>query len=280
MAFRLRHSVLFTVCVFLMAVFAVPAAADQYARKEKKELAWYPGKRIVVEEVAGDIEVRAVKGEKVVVEGLLTVEAKTLKKARAESKKLSMAVTSKRNEIRAVAVRPREWRGVKGWIDYSIRVPLEALLILKTVSGDIRVIGSDGTVHANTVSGDIEVRGSSGGVEARAVSGSVRIKNCSGDVLAETVSGSIQYDAVSSDAEKVTLRSTSGSVRATLPPDFSAAVQVVTVSGKIRSDLPMEITREEKKVLKGVLGSGETSLRINTVSGNITISALDETGEE
>ncbi|MFH1539833.1 MAG: DUF4097 family beta strand repeat-containing protein [bacterium] len=258
--------------LFAAAFLAAPAAAEQYSRGLKKEIVWHPGRRIVVEEVAGGIEVRGVKSEKVEIGGLLTVEAKTLEKARAESGKLEMEVTSTRNEIRIVAKRPRNWRGVRGWIDYDIKVPLEALLILKTVSGDIRVIGSDGTIHANSVSGDIHIRGSSGNMEVRAVSGNVRLKNCPGDAVAETVSGGIQYDATEVDAKTITLRSTGGGVHAVFPPDFSATVQIVTVSGKIRSDLPLKTTREEKKVLKGVLGSGGADLRISTVSGSITVS--------
>ncbi|MEW5945016.1 MAG: DUF4097 family beta strand repeat-containing protein [bacterium] len=259
------------------AVIALAAGRPEsrYSAAEEKDLVWHEGQRIVVEETAGDVRVEAGRGVKVTVMGVKTVTAATLERARAEVEKLEMEVTSRRGEIRVVTRRPRRWRGVEGWVDYTVRVPGEAPVVLKTVSGEISVSGAGGAVNAATVSGGIRVMGARGAVEARSISGEVFFENCPGAALGETVSGGIVYrGGGGAGGGGLTFRSAGGDVRVEVPGDFSSTVQIATVSGKIGMGVPLEDATRVGNVVKGRMGSGERSLRVNTVSGDVYVGVI------
>lgn len=263
---------LFAIVAALVFVFFISGAAhaDRFSRTEKKKVLWTPGKRIVIEESKGGIEVRGVKGQDVTVEGTLTVEAKTLNDARRENPKLKLEITSDRTEIRITMARPRNWKGVKSRGDFTVTVPAGATVIVKTVSGDIRVSGVNGSVSAGAVSGDIQLRGAGGEVEARTVGGSVEMKDCAGDVLAETVSGEIDFTAANRRDGTVTLRSSSGDITVAIN-DLAAAVTLNSAKGDVLTDLPLDEVGGKENFLRGTVGGGGAVVKISTISGDIEL---------
>ena len=124
--------------------------------------------------------------------------------------------------------------------------------VADTVSGDITLSGSIGTLRSCTISGDVEI------------SGSVREARCSsasGDVLLKT--GVLP--------EFLELSSKSGDCEARLPDQGGFALQYSTVSGDLYSDFPLDEDTSGKSGSVTYLDGGESSFRLSSVSGDITL---------
>jgi DUF4097 and DUF4098 domain-containing protein YvlB len=164
-------------------------------------------------------------------------------------------------------------------VDYTVRVPVDAAVWLRSVSGDIRVTGVKGEVRLETVSGDTRVADLTALAQAKSVSGNVEVVNASSDsqLTASTVSGNLtirnlkarglEVETVSGEVglENVTcerarvhsvsgnldysgplskngsydMNSHSGDVRLNVGADVGFELDASTFSGTIRSDLPL-----------------------------------------
>jgi hypothetical protein len=159
-------------------------------------------------------------------------------------------------------------------VDFTVRVPAGVRVALATVSGDVYASGLHSPVRAGSVSGNVHVS-SDGPVQASSVSGNVEA------TLGRTAGQSLQFSSVSGD---VTLR-----VPASLDANFSAR----TLSGSIESDFPLELGSNDRRrgrdddddddrgsvrvrvrigqEAHGRLGRGGPELRVNTVSGDVSL---------
>ena len=121
-------------------------------------------------------------------------------------------------------------------------------LTLDVVSGDIRLdVSGAEQFRVSSVSGNVE-----------ATLDDVR------NAEVDTTSGDVKLGA--SGLEKLNISTTSGNVTAALPEDPGFTAHLDTVSGDIAYDLPLS-----KEGGAYVCGDGSKSVKIDTVSGNITI---------
>jgi len=167
---------------------------------------------------------------------------------------------------------------------------------LQSVSGDITADVSGVDADVKSVSGDIQLRGNAqpGHFHVSSVSGDVSLQNSAGDLDATTTSGEISADL--SPAGSVRLHTTSGDLTVTGRVGSGGTVEAQTVSGdatvragaqngyeyEVRTfsgDIddcfgkPAERTSRygPGKSLMGRLGSGGARLRINTLSGDVSL---------
>lgn len=136
---------------------------------------------------------------------------------------------------------------------YEVRVPADVALRVGTVDGDI--IASDlGTpARLSTVDGDIRVTG-------RAPE---RVTTVDGDIdLA--IDGPLPDD--------LRLSTVDGSVRIAMPATSSFTVHASTLDGSLESDFPLRVSGKwGPRSLRGTVGDGRSSIRINTVDGNVEL---------
>lgn len=162
-------------------------------------------------------------------------------------------------------------------------------LRLRAASGDIELTGWASELEARTTSGSIQVRAtraldrvltrsSSGSVvltggaralRADTTSGSVRAEGLLGPVAIVTASGpvTLQFDALDAN-DLVSVTTTSGRVRLSLPPGSRPAGELSSSSGQIRSEHPGD--SEEKRGSVRLAGEGPR-LVISTTSGKIEL---------
>lgn len=169
-------------------------------------------------------------------------------------------------------------------------------------SGVLSLDLGSGSVEVTDFAGDLNVDTGSGGVHARGVRGpSIRLDTGSGgvtgdnlvtdDLYVDTGSGSVELGRV--DAKKVRvdtgsggveleqlnrspemlIDTGSGSVRVTVPPDFSAKLHIETGSGGIRSELPLTVDEKDHGILRGTIGTGVGRLNVDTGSGGVSLLA-------
>jgi DUF4097 and DUF4098 domain-containing protein YvlB len=142
-------------------------------------------------------------------------------------------------------------------VDYTLSVPRGARLdSVELVSGSLDITGVAGDVRASTVSGRLKAMGLAGEAKLSTVSASL-------DATFERLS----------ELKPVTLNSVSGAIVLTLPSDVQAQVRANTLSAPITNDFGIEgrTGNYMGRELYGQLGKGGTQIRLNSVSGRITI---------
>jgi lia operon protein LiaG len=132
---------------------------------------------------------------------------------------------------------------------------------ITSVSGDVHISNVKGDLHAKSVSGDVSVKGAAGAVNAASVSGDVEVEIQS----LEGENGPMEFNSVSGDVD------------VKLPGNLDADVKMSTLSGDLKTDFPLQV--EEKKrgpgrSANGRLGNGSRSLKLSTVSGDISLSRI------
>jgi hypothetical protein len=132
---------------------------------------------------------------------------------------------------------------------------------------------------AHTVSGSVDVRGLRGPVDAKSVSGNVHV-SATGPVQAMTVSGNVVAELGRTAGRDLEFRSVSGDVTLQVPAGIDAEFDARTLSGSIDSDFPLQRGRGDDhggfnirvgQEAHGTLGRGGPSLRVTTVSGDVTL---------
>lgn len=159
-------------------------------------------------------------------------------------------------------------------------------------SGEINLISVTGNGNIHTVSGSIQANDVKGDLKFRTTSGSVNAEGIEGEASASTVSGSVnivsnylkgsEFNSTSGSlyiqAEKIDdggdykIRSISGEVCMKLPENAGFELDASSTSGEIRNEFSMTVDGGNgRKNLRGTVGNGGPDIKINTVSGEISI---------
>lgn len=232
-----------------------------------------------LQNVAGDISVTGGGGDDVRIEAVKRVrhpneaEGKTL----LSEIEIQVLERSGRVEVRTEYPRRRNW---SGGVDFTVSVPRDASVSLRSVSGTIKVTNINGELRAETVSGDIVSMTAKKLRTAKTVSGDVEVSEAeadelsvgsvSGDVVvnrlkaggfdAQTVSGDLRLTDVEVDRSSLRsvsgdidyagrlgrngryqMQSHSGDIRITPTDGRGFAIEASTFSGDVRSDFPLTL---------------------------------------
>lgn len=276
--------------------FASPALA-QSSVNERHTLA--SGGRVELDNLAGEIRVRAATGNEVTLTGTL-----------GEGQRLEVEKSADRLELRVVYPQrsghsegarlelrvPRgallETEAVSARVDIA-EVDLERLEA-QTVSGSLSVSGRAKEAQLSTVSGSLETRLATQRLRANTVSGRLSIgEGAAGDLGLESISGGLSLKAgalsrlhaetVSGSQDiavgalaaggNIGLETVSGSISLRLPVDVSARLRVETFSGDIESDAG-QVQRPEYgpgRNLETRLGAGNGDVTVDSHSGSVRV---------
>jgi hypothetical protein len=143
-------------------------------------------------------------------------------------------------------------------LDLEIRLPSNAAIDAKSVSGNVDVVGAQGDVRAEAVSGDIRLeRLRATSIEAHSVSGGI-------SASIESLSGS----------GPLSFRSVSGDVKLELPRNLDADLSMSSVSGQLDSEFQMTLgggSRASRRRIEARIGRGGRELNLTTVSGDVRL---------
>lgn len=158
-----------------------------------------------------------------------------------------------------VTIKTQYARGVGhrgGEVYYTIHVPKDAQLKIENVSG------------AETI------KGVAGRVDAQTVSGRITADSLTTDTNVQTTSGRISLEFAQSPKNgTVKAQTVSGQITIAMPADINADVQTESVAGAFTSDFPSVRAQKQDVGSKasGTIGSGGTTIKLQTVSGSITL---------
>lgn len=157
----------------------------------------------------------------------------------------------------------------RGSVEFVVTVPSRMSVKATTLNGDIRVRGVR-SAELGTTNGNVEAV-DAGNVHGRTINGVVSVDRAVGPVDLAAVNGSISCRFVGA-VQRTDLNALNGSVKLTVPTGASAELDVQTVSGST-SVRGAELSRvtQDRKSLRGTMGSGGPLVRIRTVNGSISI---------
>jgi hypothetical protein len=243
----------------------------------------------------GAIEIRSGAGRDVVVE----IEKRGPTKETVEQ--LRVEAKQEANRIEVEVKRPSE-ESVFFGIGHHMS-PTAKLIVTMPKEGNIVARSGDGAINIEGVSGRLELRTGDGSIRARDIGGDMLLETHDGSVVLDGVVGDL--DLTTGDGSvtvsgkpgalklktgdgAITLRAESGTtmkddwsvstgdggVTLYLPSDFSAEVDAHTGDGSIRSELNVNSggdTDDERRSLRGRIGSGGKVLKIRTSDGSIRL---------
>ena len=134
----------------------------------------------------------------------------------------------------------------------EVRCPLGTDVSVGAMSGNVKLIGTFGSLKISTVSGSIDIDTALGNVDARCVSGSIHVKSCGGSadvsskigrVRLDRVDGSVHASTISGGVEigtagrdEVELKMVSGGAKVTVLGGKLPRVRFSSLSGKMRCE--------------------------------------------
>ena len=220
----------------VISIFAAVAAAQ-----EKKELTYAVGPKAVISITNnyGPITVRPSGNRRVVVTTVSHSDA------------VNFVNEQHGNRIELRSISSREGSSL---VDYTVLVPGDSTVRLRSSSGTLHAQGlrgdvileaatatvevtdiSDAHVHVKTLSGPIDltnIRNSH--LDARSVSGNFNLHNVTGSsVEVNTVGGRITYDGDPGPAGEYALTSHSGDLEISIPADAFVEIKTLSLKGEI-----------------------------------------------
>jgi DUF4097 and DUF4098 domain-containing protein YvlB len=129
------------------------------------------------------------------------------------------------------------------------------------------------SVEAAAHNGSIAIESIHGQIRFDTVNGSVHLNKVAGDVDGSTTNGSVNVTLDGSGWQGHGLRAetTNGSVRLSLPDNYSAKVEASTVNGRVHVDFPITVSGEIGKTVSFQLGSGGSTIELRTTNGSVSI---------
>jgi Putative adhesin len=250
--------------VMVISLLALTAAAQ-----EKKEFTYNVGPRAVVSITNnyGPITVKPSRNRQVVVETVSHSDAVGLVNEQ----------HGDRIELRAISSRPGT-----DLVDYTVLVPVDAFVSLRSSDGTLRAQGlrgdvileaaaasvevtdiSDAHLHVKTLSGPItltDIRNSH--LDIHSVSGNVTIRNVTGpSVEVNSGSGRISYQGDPGSTGQYLLTSHSGDLDISIPASALVDIRARSIKGQSEPDFP---------IANGfsAAGTGNLLLKPGTVTGS------------
>jgi DUF4097 and DUF4098 domain-containing protein YvlB len=242
---------------------AVPAAAqNEITERFSKTAHLDQNGTFDLTNVTGDVVITGTSGRDVTIEAVKRVQRPNPRAARVLLAMIDIQVTEQANrlEVRTIVPRPRNFPGA---VDFTVSVPEDASVIVKTITGSIRASNVKGELRADTVAGSIAATGAQKLAALKCVTGDVEITDAAADdpVAASTVSGNVMVRGLR-----------------------ARAVQLTSVSGNIH----IEDAQIERLMVKTVQGNLEYAgdlarsgrYEFNSHSGDIRLVLSGNTGFE
>jgi DUF4097 and DUF4098 domain-containing protein YvlB len=206
--------------------------------------------QIRIGNVSGDVKVSGYNGDAIIVRATKTGTDR-------DTVEIEDRSTSGRVDI--VVRYPERNRSNDASVDFDVQVP-------RSISYD---------QHIGSVSGEVTLMDITGRVRASSVSGRVKVVGVTGTVTANSVSGSVDVEIKSLEGgDDMKFTAVSGDVNVNMPSNLDAEIEISTLSGDIDTNFPIEIKKEKYapgRRASAKLGDGSRSIKMNTVSGSISL---------
>ncbi len=250
-------------------------AKERYEEKFEKSVALAQDGKVILRNIAGDIEVKVWNKAEVQIQAVKVSRTDSEEQAKKNFEKITIEVSKDGDTLRIETKRDKDYFRKGGnkknvSVDFWLTIPSRAAADMKSVSGDIVLEDIGSSAKANTVSGDIDVTGVAGALKVHAVSGDLTVTGVEDGADCESVSGELKIRRVKGGAE---LKTVSGDI---LLENSEGDVEAEVVSGDIEL---IDISGADEIASKSVSGnvkyvgslSRGGSYKFNALNGDVTL---------
>ncbi|HPN39128.1 MAG TPA: DUF4097 family beta strand repeat-containing protein [Melioribacteraceae bacterium] len=178
-------------------------------------------------------------------------------------------------------------------LKYTVMVPNEYMLELKTSGGDIKIDFVSGLKKLSTSGGDIELSSTKGSVSASTSGGDIVVDNTEGDISVSTSGGDIKLKTVNSKIEASTsggdvlvelrgenkgidLSTSGGDIKLLVEKSIKADLELRTAGGDISVNIPLTSTEKiSSSKFIGKCNDGGNSIKATTSGGDIAVKEIN-----
>lgn len=292
--------------LFLLALLLPPAGLAEEKTFERT-LNASPGGTLTVGTDVGDVVITPDGGASVRVVVKMRGRGKDLDKVTIEAAEVSGGVEVT-GRIRKSS--GKFWENWESEVIYTIAVPREYNLRLRTAGGDIRVNGVKGGLDAHTSGGDVRVSGVEGKLGLHTSGGDITVEKGTGDILAETSGGDIRIqggkgriqlstsggDIRASDLDGkisaetsggnivivatgenqgIAAETSGGDIEISIRRNAGATIEASTWGGDVTCDLPLSIQGKiSEGQIRGTVNGGGSPIKARTSGGDVRIKGI------
>jgi DUF4097 and DUF4098 domain-containing protein YvlB len=272
-----------------------PAPREAKAPQTDETVAVTRGARLVIDNFAGEVIVKAWERDQV------RVQARHAARVKVAVKSSGSAVTVRSDSSGPPAsvdydIMAPAWMAVKieGTYNFITIEGSKAEISAETTRGDILLKGGTGTIIAKSVQGAVSLEGSRGRITASSVNEGIRMTDVSGDITAETTNGSISmtraasasiqattingdvtFDGSLADNGRYAFATHNGNISVAVPESSNATFIVRTYNGDFATALqmagPPRSEARRGRRLTYTLGNGSAEMELETFGGSIRI---------
>lgn len=212
-----------------------------------------PGATLEIVNTNGAITIEAIDGSTVDVKATIRARGATEAAARETLKQVEIKEDAGPGRLRLETKHPRLRQAID--VKFTLRVPRNVKVNLRSVNGTIDVTGMQAEVRAETTNGAVKARGLGGAVDA------------------STTNGGLDVQMSRLGADGVRLETTNGGIDLKLPADAKASLAARCVNGGISvTDLPFEKAADSsRRRVDGKINGGGAPLRLETVNGGVRV---------
>lgn len=223
-----------------------------------------------LQNVSGDVVVTGGGGNDVRIDATKRVRNPNESEARALLQAMDVRIEERNGNVEVRTNYPR--RNWSGGVDFTVTVPRDANVILRSVSGDIRVTNLNGDLRAETISGTLRTSSVQRIRQVKTISGDLELTDSDGDEVAgSTISGTITARGLK--ARSVDLQSVSGNMRmADVESDRTFVRSVsgdIDFSGRLARNGRYEFNSHSGNVRVAPQGAPGFSIEASTFSGDL-----------
>jgi DUF4097 and DUF4098 domain-containing protein YvlB len=245
-----------SISLLCMACTSVTSLIESEAKEKSEFMQTYDligTGTISLKNVNGSVNIRVSDEPKVQLKAVKTGPSQEKLEA------VKIEVNSQPDRLSIETVYPKGTLNTNVSVSYELSVPKTVNLdSLETVNGSIEISGVQGKIEAETTNGSINIGGGNSGIDAHTVNGSIKVD------LKQLASN-----------ERIKMESVNGSLTLLLPDSLNAEIEAETTNGKVSNDFTFADQEfNEKKHLKGRIGSGGSQLSLETVNGSISITKV------
>jgi hypothetical protein len=255
----MRRSTAFGFAVLSLALLAFTACSLPLVEAHdewKRTYQLTQGGTVEIRNTNGEIKLEPGDGNTVEVVAKRTARASTQETANSALKSIEIQETASPTHIVIDSARGITDLSfaVSREVEYAVRVPKWANVVLKTTNGEILAAGISGSARLESTNGEIQ---------ALALEGSVRAETTNGDVR-------IELNKLAEDG--INCSTTNGEIVLTLPASAKASLTAETNNGGIdTSGLDLKVTSKDRNDLRATLGGGGPLIKLDTTNGAIKV---------
>ncbi len=260
----MKRSLFVFLIIIIWASFVNASIVTKHFRKGFN---FIEGSNVSIKSINGSINVDVWEKDSVRVEALIEVKSRSSRDAKEFLDQVEIVVNrmGRNLEIEPDYPKVRGGNSILDWIfgrrrpnvtiRFNVLVPRKVNLDLKSVNGRVVVDGVEGDQKFKTTNGVIDA------------------ENLKGSVYARTTNGGIRVEMVGFNrGAQVSISTTNGGIKLSLPDKIQADVEASTVNGGISTDFPLQVKGKfNSKRINGSINGGGSLIKLRTVNGSIKI---------